>query len=33
MTVKAHLIEVCRNLGIRSRTQLGWILVTNGIAD
>jgi hypothetical protein len=25
MTVKAHLIKVCRNLGIRSRTQPGRI--------
>ena len=32
-TVEAHLTRVYRKLGIRSRTELARILLTNGIAD
>jgi DNA-binding NarL/FixJ family response regulator len=32
-TVEAHLTRVYRKLGIRSRTQLARILLTNGITD
>jgi DNA-binding CsgD family transcriptional regulator len=32
-TVEAHLTRVYRKLGIRSRTELARILMTNGIAD